>query len=244
MEWVLVLIGIAYSIWSTYRKEAKENEQKRQQGNPQIARQRPVTSREAADHVFSHRSGRRTLGDTDPNIVREANQVREVSAVREVGAIREVGIDEMQEDFASRLNRTILSRDVESDIRRTLAEVFGDTNTLETLRPETERYKDYDKLSTYDDRIKSSYTHEHNYGSHFKLNEGLRKDSFRVGSESGFDDADDAYEKKSEPRKLITLDKGSLKSYYIMHEILSKPKALEALERRHHIARRDARHPS
>jgi hypothetical protein len=234
MEWVLVLIGIAYSIWSTYRKEARENEEK------QRATRTKLGPNDAADHIFSHRgmtspSGRRTLGTMQPSRP-DPNYVPEVATPEGVTI----------EDFTSRINERRMYDDPADDIRRTLAEVFG-----ERARPETERYTDYDdlpsydRLGSYDDRSRAAYGSEHEYTSHFKLNEGLRKDSFKVAKRSAFDDEDPAgndYDRPAQPRKAITLDRGSLKSYMVMHEILKKPKAVEMLERRHHIARRDLRH--
>ncbi|HET6511679.1 MAG TPA: hypothetical protein VFH43_05775 [Candidatus Kapabacteria bacterium] len=209
MEWILILGGIAYSIWSSYKKDQREREQK----SPQHQR---MTAKNAADEMFARSSGRRTI----------SHERQEVPASRygqDVTEVQEVSLEDIQEDFTTRLNRKLLERNMALEAQG--YERFGESSV-----PETTRYRDYDELTTYDERPVSRSS-EHQYASHFKLNEGLRKDNFRVGSgEDLF--AEETADASTGLGKRLPLDKESLKNYIIMHEILSKPKSIRRPERR------------
>ncbi|HET6512300.1 MAG TPA: hypothetical protein VFH43_08915, partial [Candidatus Kapabacteria bacterium] len=89
------------------------------------------------------------------------------------------------------------------------------------------------RARSYDDRS-PKYSTEHDSRSHFKLNEGLRKDSFHVGKSNAFDELDleEEAERKAVRKSSIALDAESLKRYIIMHEVLGKPRAMQPLRRR------------
>ena len=208
MEWILILGGIADSIWSSYKKDQREREQK-------MHPNRRVATRNTADTPFAQPSGRRT-------ITHERQEVPASRYGQDVTEVQEVSLEDMQEDFTTRLNRKLHEKNKALEARG--YEIFG-----ETAIPETTRYRDYDELASYDDRT-TFVTSEHQYDSHFKLNEGLRRDKFRVGS--GEDLFAEEVAETSDVKNRVPLDKDSLKNYIIMHEVLSKPKSLRRLEHR------------
>jgi hypothetical protein len=215
VEWIFVLIGIAFSIYNSIKKEAKAREEKMRTlgGKP--------NARKAADALFANSSGRRTIGGT----TRDINTVQEASSYgQDVTAVQEVSVEDIQEDFTTRLNRKLMERGAQPALRRSFSEVFGDLTQSENAR-----VVDYDELATYDDRA-PKYSSEHEARSHFKLNEGLRKDSFQVGKSNAFTDLDNEEEavRQAGKKPRIKLDPASLKSFVIMHEVLGKPKALQA----------------
>lgn len=226
MEWIFILIGIAYSIYSSMKKEARAREEKlRQTGKP--------TAKRTADEIFARPSGRRTLGGERPG-----RDINTVQAAREYGkdvsAVQELSIEDLQEDFTTRLNRKLMERGAQPALRRSISEVFGDLTVSEN-----QQVVDYDELATYDDRTPSydtrepRYSTEHDARSHFKLNEGLRKDSFHVGKTSAFDELDSEEDLKAKGRgSSLKLDPDSLKQYVIMHEVLGPPRAITKLRRR------------
>jgi hypothetical protein len=222
MEWVLILIGVGYSLWSSYKKDAKEREQKLRGPGP--AYRGPGTGQVDAA------SGRRTLSRSQPS--RDINVVPAARSYgQDVTAVRELSIEDVQEDFTTRLNRKLMERGKQADLQRSGSgyENFGDS-----AKSENERVRDYDDLPSYDDRSARTST-EHDNRSHFKLNEGLRKDAYRVSSgPSAFDELDSAEEAERvrADRPLFTLDRKSLQSYVVMHEVLGKPRSLRLLGRK------------
>lgn len=213
MEWILILGGIAYSIWSSYKKDQREREQK-------MPPNQRMTARKTADETFARSSGRRTI----------SNERQEVPASRygqDVTEVQEVSIEDMQEDFTTRLNRKLLEKNKALEARG--YEIFG-----ETAIPETTRYRDYDELASYDDRspsLSTSLSTEHQYASHFKLNEGMRRDAFAVNRRKDLF-AEETTDLGSGLKNRLPLDKQSLKNYIIMHEVLSKPKSVRRQEQR------------
>ena len=241
MEWILILAGIAYSIYTSIKKESKAREEKLRQSGK-------LTAKRTADQMFAQSSGRRTLGGDRPG-----RDINTVSAAREYGTdvstVQELSVEDIQEDFTTRLNRKLMERGAQPALRRSISEVFGDLTVSEN-----QQVVDYDELATYDDRSRSyddrtrsyddrarsyddrapKYSTEHDTLSHFKLNEGLRKDSFQVGKTNAFDELDLEEEqvRRSVRKSSITLDPESLKRYLIMHEVLGKPRAMQPFRRR------------
>jgi hypothetical protein len=236
MEWIFILIGIAYSIYSSIKKEAKAREEKlRQTGKP--------TARRTADQMFAQSSGRRTLGGTHGHTLSSDRPTRDINAVQpastygtDVSTVQEVSIEDMQEDFTTRLNRKLMERGAQPSLRRSISEVFGDLTVSEN-----QRTVDYDQLATYDDRSRGfddrinyddsfpKYAAEHDTRSHFKLNEGLHSERFRAARSNAFEELDleEEAERKLVRKSSITLDPESLKRYFIMHEVLGKPRAMQ-----------------
>jgi hypothetical protein len=223
MEWVLILIGVGYSLWSSYKKEAKEREQK-------LRPDPKITAKRVADELFAQSSGRRTLSRSQPsgdiNVVPVAR-----SYGRDVSTVQELSVEDVQEDFTTRLNRKLMERGKQAELRRSGSayENFGDF-----AKSENERIRDYDDLPSYDDRSASTAA-EHDPRSHFKLNEGLRKDAYRVTSgPNAFEqlDSEEEAERVRSDRPVFTLDRRSLQSYIVMHEVLDKPRSLRLLGRK------------
>jgi hypothetical protein len=243
MEWIFILIGIAYSIYSSIKKEAKAREAKMRSGqmphgqmphrqmphgqmrNAQMLN-RKVTAQTTADELFAGKSGRRTLGGT----TRDINTVEAARSYgQDVSAVQELSVEDIQEDFTTRLNRKLMERGAQPALRRSISEVFGDS-----ALSENKQVVDYDELSTYDDRSARYASSEHDARSHFKLNEGLRKDSFKVGGVSAFDELNSEEEasRRSTRKSVLKLDPESLKQYIVMHEVLGKPRAMQPLRGR------------
>lgn len=216
MEWVLVLIGIAYSIYSSIKKEAKAREEKMRTGASG-----KVTPRNAADAMFAKSSGRRTIGDA----TRDINNVPPARTYgKDITNVQEISVEDIQEDFTTRLNRKLMERGSQPALRRSISEVFGDLT-----ESENKRVTDYDELTSYDDRPNQYASSEHDARSHFKLNKGLRNDSFKVGKSNAFDDLDneEAEIRRIAKRPALKLDPESLKSYVVMHEVLGKPRSMQ-----------------
>jgi hypothetical protein len=236
MEWIFILIGIAYSIYSSIKKEAKAREEKLRQTVKSTGK---ITPQRAADQMFARGSNRRTLGAE-----RDERDINTVQAARaygtDVSSVQELSVEDIQEDFTTRLNRKLMERGAQPALRRSISEVFGDLTLSEN-----QRVVDYDDIATYDDRAPSyddrtpnyddrapKYSTEHESRSHFKLNEGLRKDSFHVGKMNAFDELDlEQSANAPKARVPIKFDAASLKQYVIMHEVLGKPRAIEKLRR-------------
>jgi hypothetical protein len=222
MEWIFILIGIAYSIYSSIKKDAKAREAKMREGGPRPRLK--IDPRNPADAMFVKESGRRTIGGAK----RDINTVAEARAYgRDVTAVEELSLEDVQEDFTTRLNRKLMERGAQPGLRRSISEVFSDLT-----ESENKRAVDYDDLPSYDDRSNKYVGTEHDARSHFKLNEGLRKDSFQVGKSSVFDDLDNEEEaaRRSGRKRIIQLDPASLKRYIVMHEVLGKPRATQSLQ--------------
>lgn len=219
MEWILILIGVGYSLWSSYKKDAKEREQKLR--GPATAIRGPGSGQ--TDSV----SGRRTLSRAQPT--RDINVVPAARKYgQDVSEVREVSVEDFQEDFTSRLNRTLMEKGLRSEHPGSVYENFGELTSAET-----ERIRDYDDLPSYDQRATRTST-EHDYTSHFKLNEGIRKHGVRVSGPSAFDELDieEEAERVRSNRRIFTLDRASLQSYIVMHEVLGKPRSLRLLGRK------------
>lgn len=237
MEWIFILIGIAYSIYSSIKKEAKAREEKLRQTGKLTPK---PTAKRTADQLFAQSSGRRTLGGDRPT--RDINAVQPASTYgTDVSTVQEVSVEDMQEDFTTRLNRKLMERGAQPALRRSISEVFGDLTVSEN-----QRVVDYDELATYDDRSRGfddrknyddtfpKFSAEHDTRSHFKLNVGLHSDRFRAARVNAFDELDleEAAERKLIRKSSITLDPESLKRYIIMHEVLGKPRAMQPHSRR------------
>jgi hypothetical protein len=222
MEWIFILIGIAYSIYSSIKKEAKAREEKMREGGPRPRLK--IDPRNPADAMYLKQSGRRTIGGTS----RDINTVEAARAYgQDVSAVQELSVEDIQEDFTTRLNRKLMERGAQPALRRSISEVFGDL-----AESENKRIVDYDEISTYDDRPNQYVSSEHDARSHFKLNEGLRKDTFKVGTSNAFDqlDIEDEAERQAAKRPKFKLDPESLKRYVVMHEVLGRPRAMQSLQ--------------
>lgn len=214
MEWWLVLIGVAYSIWSSFKKDQREREQ-RETG----AQEDPFYPPRTTDRTRTTDRPRTFVKNAypqhstdDPRITDDPRPFSEWT----------LAIDEIKREFNALRSTPYEAR-------------FADTNV-----PIETRKKTYDDIPSYDGRVPIRNS-EHQYESHFKLNEGLRKDTFRVGSNF----ADELVLDEplvQQTRSPLKLDRDSLKSYVIMHEVLGKPKSMEALERQRRLRRHDIRH--
>lgn len=207
MEWILLLIGIAYSLWSSFTKEQRDRH-RRQPERPMRMRQGVGTDVNEAFRAARVSDQREPAGSEQPVFVRGGSLSRAAEEIR---------------------------KQIEASIEEVFEAERGPTDKQRRTYDEASRYEAqprvYDEAASYDARTESTYASEHGSASHFKHNEGLRKDTFQVsaptsepGVVSSF--AADVYEKKDVGRKGFVVDRSALRSYIIMHEVLSKPKYL------------------
>jgi hypothetical protein len=197
MEWILLLIGIAYSLWSSFKNEEREK----------LKRQSQTPARSQSGEAEDFNEVFRRLG---------AKEQRAHKA----------SVTQPLSQRSNPLSRA--SEEIRRQIESSIEEVF-----LDERGPSDAKRHVYDSASSYDTKFESTFSSQSKSTYQFTSNEGLHMDGIRPVSELSsleFDAADafaaDVYELKAPERKGFVVDRSALRSYVIMHEVLSPPKHL------------------